>query len=94
MWFGGPETGKQVWPSVGDMVVDLEVGLYTVLEVDTEGKPKLELLLRFQRDPSLDPTNDSILTALSEYQPSLATPAFYDTSKNPREIIIDPSYQS
>lgn len=92
MWFGGPETGKQVWPSVGDLVVESDVGLWTVIEVGPTGIPKLEMFMRATIDPSLDRSNDSIITALSEYQPSLATPAFYDTSKNPQEVTIDTAY--
>ncbi|UKZ10953.1 hypothetical protein CZP2022_230 [Vibrio phage C-ZP2022] len=92
MYFGGVETGHQVWPSVGDLVVNLETGIWSVVVVDNIGIPQLELLFRWQRDPSLSAQNDSIITAISEYQPSLTTPIFYDTTKNPYEMVVDTSY--
>lgn len=92
MFFGGPENGYQVWPNPDDMVVDWTTGIWRVIRVGPTGIPELKLYLRFNTDPSATPNSDNLITAISEYQTSIATPIYYDASRDPQELIIDPAY--
>lgn len=92
LYFGGVETGEQYRPYVGDKVTDWDVGIFRVTSVDANSIPQLELKLRFQQEASLDIDSDSLLTAISNYQPSAATPIWYDDSVSPAEMAVDSAY--
>jgi len=89
LYFGEPPS-KEVWrPNVNDMVIDWDVGIYRVLSVNEESIPVLQLISRFSQDSRFNTESTSLITALSDYQPSAATKIFIDTSVSPAILSVD-----
>ncbi len=89
LYFGGPQVGTQYVPNVDDQVTDWDNGLYRVVSVDVNGVPTLELKMRFVDAASLNGSSDSLITALSQYQPNVTSSAYYDNATSPATITID-----
>lgn len=85
LYFGGAVPNNTRYkPNVNDKVIDYSTGEYRVIQVDADGIPTLELLLRYNQDGGLDLDSDSLLTALSQYQPTTVTPFYFDDSTKPK----------
>lgn len=89
LYFGGAQVGTQYIPNVNDKVTEWTTGVYRVMSVAADGVPTLELILRFNNDSALNLDSESLLTALSHYQPTVSTSAFYDNSVDPAIITFD-----
>lgn len=84
LYFGGTAPNNTLYkPNINDKVVDYSTGEYRVIQVDADGIPTLELLVRYNQDGGLDLDSDSLLTALSHYQPTTVTPIYFDDSTTP-----------
>lgn len=70
-------------------------GIYEVSSVDaTTNAATLELKMRYSNSMAFDNTNDSLITALSMYQPSAATRIFIDRSVTPATASVDERFRS
>lgn len=82
-------------PNIDDAVTDWSVGKYRVSAVDPiTNIPTLELKFLFTDQSVLDRESTSLVTALSIYQPTALTRAFYDDSVSPATITIDTMFRA
>lgn len=86
---GLPE--KKVVPNVNDGVIDWDSNIYRVISVDTDDPTPsfLSVLELWNPMQGVADDNDSLITGLSGYQPTLANRAFFDGSVAPFTLSID-----
>lgn len=93
LYFGTPPTQEVYRPRVGDMVIDRTIGMYFVSAVNVQGIPTLELVSRFSQQSTFNLDSTSLITALSYYQPSGVTRAFFSNATSPYTVAIDSRYR-
>lgn len=87
-----PVSGQKV-ALVDDFVVDWNVGVYRVSAVEVGTNiATLEPKVRFSDSTLLDPSNGSIISALSMYMPNSGTRVMVDKAVSPFTITTDPRY--
>lgn len=87
-----PVSGQKV-ALVDDLVVDWNVGIYRVSAVEVGTNiATLEPKVRFSDSTLLDPSNGSIISALSMYMPNSATRVMVDKDVNPYTVTTDLRY--
>lgn len=87
-----PISGQKV-ASVNDIVYDWNTAIYRVSAVDSVTNiATLETKIRFSDNTLLDPSNGSVISALSMYMPNSATRVMYDKDVSPYTITTDPRY--
>lgn len=88
-----PPISGQKRALVNDLVVDWNIGLYRVSAVEElTNIATLELKSKFSESTLLDPSNGSIISALSMYMPNSATRVMVDKTVNPYTVTTDLRY--
>lgn len=88
-----PHVDGQKVASVNDMVYDFNVGLYRVSAIEAGTNiATLEIKVRFSDSTLLDPSNASIISALSMYMPNSATRVMVNKDVFPHTVTTDLRY--
>lgn len=89
LYFGNL-TGNELWrPNIGDAVIDFAVGMYKVIAVSADGIPTLDLINRFSYQSNFNLDSTSLITSVSQYNPSIANRIFMYEDVTPNKLTVD-----
>lgn len=94
IWTDSPgQTGTLHVPRVKDVVYS-DDGIYEVVAVDpTSNVATVELRMRYTNSVAFDNSNESLITAMSMYQPTAATRVYLDRSVDPAVAAVDDRFR-